>query len=164
MTMTENEIRSLIRTELAMSLASIEARLDDPSKALRFTGDFMAPGSMAAAPMPYRAVMPTVTWWTKKTGALQVTVTAGKMMLKGVSLSIASWPANGVVNLSDNATTWAWLAVNLSAATATWTTGSSDPGDGTDTAEPIRIFKVVTASGVITELLICQDFRLPGNA
>ena len=107
---------------------------------------------------------PSVTWWAKITGALQLTVPLGKMYLKGVSLSIASWPANGIVNLTDNATTWAWLAVSFSAATATWTTGSADPGDGTDTVEYIRIFKAVAASGTITELLICQDFRLPGNA
>jgi len=106
----------------------------------------------------------TRTWEAAISGALQVTVTAGKLYFKSVSQTITDWPTSGVIDLSDNATTWAWLLINLVTPSVTWTTGSSDPGDGDEDEEIIRVFKAVTAGGRITELLICQDFRLPGNA
>jgi hypothetical protein len=162
--MSPEDIRAMIRDELSALRASLEAKISDERLAHRFGQDGMAPGTVTPGYMAATSQATRATWDARRTGALQITITLGKLMFKGVSKTITDWPADGVVDLTDNATTWGWIETSLVDGACTWETGAADPGDGDDDTEPIRIFKAVAASGRITELLICRDIRLPGNA
>jgi hypothetical protein len=100
----------------------------------------------------------------QKTGALEITVTQGKVYFKGVGKVIADWPALGVVDVTTNR--FGWIAINLLDGSAAYAAGTTDPGDGDGDEEIVPIWKVTVADGIITEIVQCHpcDIHVYGNA
>ena len=92
-------------------------------------------------------------WRFEQTGANAGTVTPGKVFIGGVLNGITSWPTGGELT-GVTQTTYYWLAINFSTATATWASDAADPETDHDATYPLS-----TATVEIWPILelTCED-------
>jgi len=88
------------------------------------------------------------------------TVTLGQVFLGGTAKTVGSWPTNGILS-GVTTTTKYWVAIDRSAATATWGSGASVPAN-TDTVEYWEVLELTCAGSVITGVKqrCCSDIRV----
>jgi len=90
-------------------------------------------------------------WKFKKTSATGGTVTLGQVFLGGAAKTVGSFPSGGTLT-GVTTTTHYWVAINRSAATATWGSGASVTAN-TDTVEYWHVLTLTCAESVITAVM-----------
>ena len=103
------------------------------------TGEELVSGDELVAPdFSFKFVM---------TGDVAGNITSGKVFVAGVATNIAPAALSG---LSTTATHYFYITVDFAAGSATWGTGTSDPGNGDDDEEIIPILEIVVGASKIT--------------
>lgn len=109
----------------------------------------------------------THSWRPVITAALTATIAEGRIVLAGTAFgvgSVTSWPASGVLSLTNDATTYAWIDVKLDGSSMTFGSGTSAPGDPAtpDDTERVLLFEIVCAGGNVTSIRKhqCSDIRI----
>lgn len=99
-------------------------------------------------------------WRFVQTSDTGGTVTLGQVFLGGVAKTVGSFPGSGVLAGVTTSTKY-WVAIDRSAATATWGSGASVPAS-TDAVEYWTVLELTCAGNVITGVLqrMCSDIRV----
>jgi hypothetical protein len=102
-----------------------------------------------------------------KTSTTGGTLSHGKVIVKGVSLTCSGWTNHATgANLtiaSITVTTYFYWLIDLAAATAAWTTNTTGFPAPSATVYPYPILTLTCADSVITAIKEHCDVHLPGN-
>lgn len=101
----------------------------------------------------------------KPTSSSAGDLTAGTLYLAGATLAISGLPSS-ISSLSDGDTHYYYIAVDLTASTATWTTNTTGFVDGTYQVENVPIVEIATNANGITSVIQRQlgDIHIPRAA
>lgn len=94
-------------------------------------------------------------WHVSKDSTTGVTFSTGAVYLDGASKTITSWPTDGIVT-DITTTTHYWIAIDMSAGTATWGSGASLPAN-TATVEYWEIAVITCTDEEISGIKECEQ-------